>query len=68
MPDIKDTFRLLVITLCCAVAFAARVPSSVSSDSVELSPSVQLVGKYDWEVLKDSDTGASWSRCLDMVW
>lgn len=55
---------LLCMAAC--IAGAASVPS-VSSQSVELSPSVQLVGKYDWELIT-TEKGETWSRCLDMVW
>jgi hypothetical protein len=64
----KRSFIAVIALLCmtaCAVG-AASVPS-VSSQSVELSPSVQLVGKYDWELIK-TEKGETWSRCLDMVW
>jgi hypothetical protein len=67
---------LLVLALCCfglttAGAAAVRADSvrEQRGDShVELSPSVQLVGRYDWEVMPSSTTGQPWSRCLDIVW
>lgn len=58
--------KLILFTLCCTAAYAA-VPDTVGPKSVELSPSIQLVGKYDWEILT-TETGEKWSRCLDMVW
>lgn len=56
--------RLTVLALLCAAA--AALPANIGPGSVELSPSVQLIGKYDWELLQ-TDNG-EWSRCLDMVW
>jgi uncharacterized protein YcfL len=58
---------VVALLLMAACAAAAESVPSVSSQSVELSPSVQLVGKYDWELIK-TEKGETWSRCLDMVW
>lgn len=60
--------QLSVLALFCAAAasLCVALPAKVGPGSIELSPSVQLVGKYDWELLQ-TDNG-EWSRCLDMVW
>jgi hypothetical protein len=34
----------------------------VSSASVQLSPAVMLIGKFDWQVDPDSKPGEPWSR------
>jgi hypothetical protein len=61
--------RSIVLALFCVAAAAslcAALPANIGACSVELSPSVNLIGKYDWELLQ-TDNG-EWSRCLDMVW
>lgn len=35
--------------------------------SGQLSPSVLLMGEFDWQLSTGAD-GRPWSRCLDMVW
>lgn len=41
---------------------AAQSMISVSSASVQLSPAVMLIGKFDWQIDPDSKPGQPWSR------
>ncbi|KAF8057099.1 hypothetical protein HT031_006108 [Scenedesmus sp. PABB004] len=56
---------LACLLLAGAVSRAAALGEgvAVSTASTQLSPSVNLIGKFDWEV-----DASGWSRCLDMVW
>ncbi|KAF6266415.1 hypothetical protein COO60DRAFT_1474808 [Scenedesmus sp. NREL 46B-D3] len=50
-------------------AMPASPPFTVDMDprSAQLSPSVLLMGYFDWQIIPDAN-GKPWSRCLDMVW
>lgn len=39
----------------------------MSPKAAQLSPSILLMGYFDWQIIPDSN-GKPWSRCLDMVW
>lgn len=52
------------------LALASRVAAySPTKDprSGQLSPSILLMGEFDW-ALETGKDGKPWSRCLDMVW
>lgn len=57
---------LLLLVACAATAAAAFSPSK-DPRSGQLSPSVLLMGEFDWALSTGRD-GKAWSRCLDMVW
>jgi hypothetical protein len=43
------------------------VEAAGHANAVQLSPSVLLMGYFDWKLFEGRD-GRKWSRCLDMVW
>lgn len=49
-----------------AAAAAAYMPT-MDPKASQLSPSVLLMGQFDWKLFEGED-GKPWSRCLDMVW
>lgn len=57
---------LLLLVAACAATAAAFSPSK-DPRSGQLSPSVLLMGEFDWALSVGRD-GKPWSRCLDMVW
>ncbi|GBF88099.1 hypothetical protein Rsub_00811 [Raphidocelis subcapitata] len=57
--------RLLVVAAAAALLFACR-PAAATSGGAEISPSVMLIGQFDWQ-LEDTPRGP-WSRCLDQLW
>lgn len=63
----SSTLMLLVMTIwsCMAVAAMACTPTKDPA-AVQLSPSVQVMGEYDW-VQQSGTGGQPSSRCLDMV-
>lgn len=42
-------------------------PPPMPARASQLSPSVLLMGYFDWQNIPDAN-GKPWSRCLDMVW
>lgn len=56
----------VVCLLLAATAAAAAAPGQDAS-GVQLSPSVLMMGYFDWKLFDGRD-GRKWSRCLDMVW
>jgi hypothetical protein len=56
----------LLLLVACAATAAAYTPSK-DYRSGQLSPSVLLMGEFDWALDVGRD-GKPWSRCLDMVW
>lgn len=55
-----------LLLLAFAGAAAAYAPTK-DYRSGQLSPSVLLMGEFDWAMSVGRD-GKTWSRCLDMVW
>lgn len=56
----------LLLLVACAATAAAYSPTK-DSRSGQLSPSILLMGEFDWALSTGRD-GKAWSRCLDMVW
>lgn len=57
----------LLLLVACGAATAAAFSPPKDPRSGQLSPSVLLMGEFDWALSTGSD-GKPWSRCLDMVW
>lgn len=57
---------LLLLAAAGAATAAAYTPTK-DANSGQLSPSVLLMGEFDWALSTGGD-GKPWSRCLDMVW
>lgn len=60
------TNSMQVLLLAALLGCLARL-ASASSGGAEISPSVMLIGKFDWEMERLSN-GQVWSRCLDQLW
>lgn len=62
------TAAALVVLLAAAsfpTTVVAQIPDvPVSSASVQLSPAVMLIGKFDWQLDAASSPSAPWSRCV----
>lgn len=56
----------VVLLMTCAATVTAYTPT-MDARSGQLSPSVLLMGEFDWALFTGRD-GKPWSRCLDMVW
>lgn len=66
------TMRACCAVVCVLLALshapvAAAYTPTKDPASAQLSPSVLLMGEFDWKLYAGSD-GKPWSRCLDMVW
>lgn len=61
----RACYALLLLLLLAQLA--ATTVAYLDPRAGQLSPSVLLVGEWDWQESTGSD-GKPWSRCLDMVW
>jgi hypothetical protein len=69
---VTTTVAWLACLIACRLAAttAAAAPTYMptkSPDAAQLSPSVLLMGYFDWKLFDGRD-GRKWSRCLDSVW
>lgn len=59
---------LLLLILCSSTTCKPSTDMPTKDvNAAQLSPSVLLMGEFDWSLSNGSD-GQPWSRCLDSVW
>jgi hypothetical protein len=61
-PAAAPAVVVLLALVGAAAAYSAKDPRSG-----QLSPSILMMGEFDWALSTGGD-GKPWSRCLDMVW
>jgi hypothetical protein len=66
MQHMRRACGALLLLLLLA-QLAATTVAYLDPRAGQLSPSVLLVGEWDWQESTGRD-GKPWSRCLDMVW
>jgi hypothetical protein len=65
---------MAVLLLACCWLYSKQthvtaLPAKITASSIQLSPTVHLIGTFDWQIDSSSAAvGAPWSRCLDIVW